>query len=154
MACQRLKTYLNESHVPYLTIHHSPAPTSQEVAESAHVSGKRLVKSVLVHLDEHRYAMIVLPANQHVNFVALRHRLKNSKISLASEKEIMECFPDCSLGMMPHFGNIYKMETYLSDSVTHHSVIAFNAGVDDELIEIAYTDYETLVHPTVLSGIA
>ncbi len=153
MASQRLKTYLDANHTPYLSIHHTPAYTSQEIAEAAHISGKRLAKTVIVDLGD-RHAMVVVPASSHINFMALRRSLHNKHVTLSSERDFKQDFPDCATGMMPPFGNIYNMETYVAETLAQDDVIAFNAGVDDEIIEIAYRDYESLVHPQVLSGIA
>ncbi len=153
MPCPSLKNYLDKYHIPYLSIQHAPAPTAQEIAHEAHISGKLFAKPVIIKISE-LYAMVVIPANRHLNFEALRRTLREENLGLSSESEFMHCFPDCAAGMMPPLGNIYNMETYLSDRMKQDGIIAFNAGVDDELVQISYHDYEALVHPKILIGIA
>ena len=45
MPTGRLKDYLDHENVKYVSIRHSPAFTSQEIAASAHVRGKDLERS-------------------------------------------------------------------------------------------------------------
>ncbi|MEK7283499.1 MAG: YbaK/EbsC family protein, partial [Acidobacteriota bacterium] len=56
-------------------------------------------------------------------------------------------FPECEVGAMPPFGNLYGMETYASIRLTEHPEIAFNAGSHTELIKLSYGDFERLVRP-------
>ena len=65
MLAQRLKEYLDHEGVQYTNLTHAKAFTAQEVAESAHVSGRTLAKTVIVNLDG-ELAMAVLPANRKI----------------------------------------------------------------------------------------
>jgi hypothetical protein len=65
MPVKKLQEFLDNHHVKYVTIRHSPAYTAQEIAASAHIPGKEVAKTVMVKLDG-RLAMTVLPASsQH-----------------------------------------------------------------------------------------
>ena len=48
MPVEKLKAFLDERRVKYVTIRHSPAFTAQEVAAAAHVPGRELAKIVMV----------------------------------------------------------------------------------------------------------
>jgi len=74
----------------------------------------------------------------------------DSTATLASEHEFEELFPDCELGAMPPFGNLYGMDVYVSGSLTEDEEIAFNAGSHSELIRMAFRDFERLVHPKIV----
>ena len=67
MPAKRLKEFLDGQKVKYVVIQHSPAFTAQEIAASAHVSGKELAKTVMVRIDG-KMAMAVLPASFKVDF--------------------------------------------------------------------------------------
>ena len=71
-------------------------------------------------------------------------------MELASEKDFSDQFPDCEIGAMPPFGNLYGMQVYVSRELTEDEEIAFNAGSHTELIKLSYPDYERLVKPTVI----
>ena len=51
MPVKKLKEYLDKEKIKYVSIVHSPAYTAQEVAASAHITGKELAKTVIVQLD-------------------------------------------------------------------------------------------------------
>jgi len=48
MPVKKLKKFLDSDDVKYISISHSPAYSAQTVAESAHIPGKELVKTVIV----------------------------------------------------------------------------------------------------------
>ncbi|NNM28022.1 MAG: YbaK/EbsC family protein, partial [Akkermansiaceae bacterium] len=70
MVIKKLKEYLTENGVEYEEHSHDPAFSAQEVAASVHVPGKEMAKSVIVMLQD-ELAMVVLPANYHVDFQRL-----------------------------------------------------------------------------------
>jgi Ala-tRNA(Pro) deacylase len=151
MACAKLQEYLDQHGVRYISIKHSPAFTAQEIAGAAHIPGKEVAKTVIVKLDG-IMAMVVLPAPEMVRMKHLRAETGASEVGLASEEEFKGRFPDCEVGAMPPFGNLYDMDVFVEASLTEDTEIAFNAGTHTELIRMAYADYAKLVQPTVLQG--
>ena len=149
MPTEKLKKFLDENGVKYVSIKHSPAVTSSEIAESAHIPGKKLAKTVIIEIDG-RMAMAVLPSPLHVNFQLLEEATAATRISLAGESDFTEMFPDCEVGAMPPFGNLYNMEVYVAKTLTEDDDIAFNAGSHRELMQMKYSDFEKLVQPKVL----
>lgn len=149
MPVRKLKEFLDREGIKYVTIGHSPAYTAQEIAASAHVSGKELAKIVMIKVDG-RMAMAVLPASLNVNFKLLREVVGSRHVELAAEDEFKNLFPECEVGAMPPFGNLYGMEVYVADQLAEGEEIAFNAGSHTELIKLAYSDFERLVKPRVL----
>jgi Ala-tRNA(Pro) deacylase len=149
MPINKLKNYLDENHVKYVCINHSKAYTAQEVAASAHVPGGSLAKVVMVELDG-ELAMAVLPANRKVILQDLRDVTGSNQVRFASEDRFKGRFPDCEIGAMPPFGNLYGMDVFVAPSLINHAEIAFNAGSHEEIIKLAYADFERLVNPRVL----
>lgn len=149
MPVKKLKAFLDQNMIKYVTICHSIAFTSQDIAATAHVSGKEFAKTVMIKIDG-AMAMAVLPASYHVDFDTLRKVFGTKFVTLATEPEFKDRFPDCELGAMPPFGNLYGMEVYVADALTMNREIAFNAGSHTELIRLSYADYERLVTPHVL----
>lgn len=148
MSAQKLKAYLDEQKVRYVTIVHSPAFTAQEVAESAHIPGRAMAKTVMIYIDG-ALAMAVVPAHQRVMLDDLRELTETEDVRLAREQEFKDQFPDCDPGAMPPFGNLYDMTVYLSPELAEEGEIAFNAGSHVEIIKMAFRDFERLVHPRV-----
>ncbi len=149
MPTQKLKEFLDGNHVEYVTITHSPAYTAQQIAEMTHIPGKELAKTVIVKVDD-QYAMTVLPASNRVDLDHLKKGVKADKVEVASEAEFKSLFPDCEVGAMPPFGNLYDMPVYVADKLTEDEEIAFNAGSHTELVKLSYKDFEKLVSPRVI----
>ena len=147
----RLERLLDEEHVKYVSIGHSPAFTAQEIAASAHIPGKELAKTVIVKIDG-ELAMVVLPASEQVRMENLRKKLGAHEVELADEDEFKQAFPDCETGAMPPFGNLYGMNVFVSQALREDEEIAFSAGSHSKLIRLPYADYERLVHPTPLTN--
>jgi len=148
MPIKKLREYLDSNDIKYVTISHSRAYTAQEVAASAHIPGRDLAKIVMVKIDD-QMAMAVLPATHKVN-VNLLCEAKGCKVELATEKEFKDIFPECQVGAMPPFGNLYGMNVFVAEALIKNEEIAFNAGSHTELIKLRYADFERLVEPKVV----
>lgn len=147
----RLKEYLEEQKVPYTHCTHRLAYTAQEVAAAQHVPGRQLAKTIVVKADS-QYVLIALPAVMKVNLKVLREELPFKHIELASEREFASLFPDCELGAMAPFGNVYHLSVYVDKSLTEHEEIVFNAGTHVDTIRIKYADFARLVRPQVIQA--
>ena len=148
MPVKTLTTFLDDNKVKYVTIRHSIAYTAQQIAESAHIPGNEMAKTVMVKLDD-RLAMAVLRSTDKVDVDLLRGAAGSTKAELATEVQFQGMFPGVELGAMPPFGNLYDMAVYVDEGLTRDQRIAFNAGSHSELIQLDYADFERLVQPTV-----
>ncbi len=149
MPATKLTEFLDNQRIKYVKITHSPAYTAQEVAAAAHVRGKELAKTIMVFIDG-QMAMAVLPAQCIIDFDRFRKTIRAKTIELAAEAEFKDMFPDCEVGAMPPFGNLYGLEVFADESLKEDKKIAFNACSHSELIRLAYADFERLVKPKVL----
>jgi Ala-tRNA(Pro) deacylase len=149
MPVKKLKGYLDEHGVRYVLISHSPAFTAQEIAAAAHIPGIELAKTVMVKLDG-EMALTVLPASHRIEFDLLRGATGSEAVELATEEEFRDRFPDCEVGAMPPFGNLYGMRTFVAEGLIDDEQIAFNAGSHTELIRLPYDDFRRLAEPVVL----
>lgn len=148
MPLAKLKEFLDSHQIKYVVISHSRTITAQEVAASAHISGKLIAKTVMVNTDG-VMAMAVLPASCRVDFVRLRDCAGAKVVTMAAENEFLEKFPNCECGAMPPFGNLYGMDVFVDKRLAEDKQIAFNAGSHSELVQLDYADYERLVKPKV-----
>ena len=152
MPLKKLKEYLDGHKVKYESLAHYETYTSQETAQSAHISGRELAKTVMVIING-RMAMAVLPAPQKIDF-ALLGAAAGSTVKLAGEQEFMDIFPDCETGAMPPFGNLYGIEVYVDEGLTRDEEISFNAGSHIELMKLSYKDFARLVKPKVVKMVS
>lgn len=148
MPIERLKKFLDENDVKFVTTSHSQAFTAQEVAAAAHVPGKELAKTVMVKLDG-ELAMVVLPATRRVDVERMKGVTGAGEVALASEDEFSGLFPNCEPGAMPPFGNLWDLTVFVDEHLREDEHIAFNAGTHTELMKLSYSDFERLVSPVV-----
>jgi len=146
MPLTKIRKFLDKHNIKYTIIKHSSTYTAQEIAASAHISGKELAKTVMIKFDG-KMAMAVLPASYKISFDDLKEVLGVEKVRLAYEQEFMDKFPDCEVGAMPPFGNLYGLEVYVAESLADDEEIAFNACSHTELIRMRYKNFEELVKP-------
>jgi Ala-tRNA(Pro) deacylase len=149
MPTKKVKEFLDSQEVKYLKIAHSPAYTAQEVARSLDVKGHMVAKTVIVFI-EGKMAMAVMSANRNINFDHFRREIGAKEIIFAAEKEFRDVFPDCELGAMPPFGNLYGLEVYVDRHLMEEDDIFFNACTHSELIRMSYQDFERLVKPKMV----
>jgi len=148
MPVKKMKWLLEEKGVKYVTFQHWPAYTAQETAQSAHIPGKNVAKTVMLKIDD-KMAMAVVPAAHHVDLESVKRAASASKVELASEQEFVGMFPDCEAGAMPPFGNLYGMDVFVSEALAEDEAIVFSAGTHTELVGLSYQDFERLVKPKV-----
>jgi Ala-tRNA(Pro) deacylase len=149
MPVEKLREFLDENRIKYIVISHSRAYTAHEIAASAHIPGQEMAKTVMVKLDG-RLAMAVLPASELIDLDLLADAAFAERAEIADEEEFRDRFPDCAVGAMPPFGNLYGTDVYVAESLAEDDEIAFNAGSHTELVRMAYPDYARLVKPRIL----
>jgi len=149
MRCkERLQEYLTGNGVSFEVELHRLAYTAQELAAAERVSGKQVAKVVVAVVDG-GLAMAVLPASSSVNLEKLKAEIGARDVRLAREQEFAATFPDCEVGAMPPFGNLYGVPVYVDQSLARATEITFPAGSHTESMRIRYADYERLVKPRV-----
>ena len=145
----RLKAFLDEHHVEYTMMTHSPAYTAQAAAATLHCPGKELAKTVVLRAGEDTL-LAVLPASYHVSLKKLA-AIVGKTVRLATEQEFIGLFPDCELGAMPPLGNLYNLPVYVDEALKADEEIVFNAGTHRDAVRMRYADFAKLSKAWVCS---
>lgn len=148
MPLQKLMDFLEEKKIKFTRIIHSTAYTAQVIAHRAHISGNNLAKTVVLKAENNQFIMAVVPANYQIDMEQLI-QVYGKPLELATEDEFRQLFPGCETGGMPPFGNLFHLPVYVSQELTKSEEIAFNAGNHRELLQMSFTDFKTLVEPTI-----
>lgn len=146
---ESLLRLLQEARVKFELLPHREVFTSQQVAETSHISGRLLAKVVVLHKPDGTLLMVALPASEHLDPMALREVTGLESIALASEDEIRRRFPDCEVGAMPPFGELYGMPLFLDHCFATARDIYFQAGNHHEVVRMKLSDYQRLARPTL-----
>ena len=144
---KRLIDCLDENKVSYEILRHPEAVTAQRIAEAEHVKGRHHAKVVMLKSGG-QHLMAVLPAEHLIDLEKLA-TFFGKDVSFESEREFESLFPDCAVGAMPPFGNLYGVPTYVDKSLAEEDYIVFEAGTHTEAIRLSYRDYEKIVKPQV-----
>ncbi len=143
---KKLKEALDEAKISYEVYHHPLAYTAQEVATAQHLSGKEMAKVVMLKVDGN-LLMGVIAASQKINLTVAKASLGVKEARLASEEEFSERFPECEIGAMPPFGNLFGLSVFVDPALEKDEYIYFNAGNHTETVRLKYQDFARLVKP-------
>jgi Ala-tRNA(Pro) deacylase len=127
---------------------HPEAFRALAIAQTLHTPEKKMAKVVIVKVQE-RFVMTVLPASWNVDLRRLRIVFTTHQVRLATEDELTVLFPDCELGAMPPFGNLYGLPVYVDQSLMEDEEIVFQTGTHSEAIRIRYWDFASFAFPVM-----
>ena len=144
----RIKKYLDDNNIKYEVRTHDKTFTAQGLARVEHISGKEVAKVVLLKTDKGEYAMVVLPAHKLVDMAHFK-AASGAAATLAPESDFQSLFPDCEIGAMTPFGNLYNMPVYADEALAKDEEIEFNAGTHTEAIRMKFADFERLSRPKI-----
>jgi Ala-tRNA(Pro) deacylase len=145
---KKLKALLDEAKVDYEVYTHPMAYTVQEIAEKQHVPRQEMAKVVMLEVDG-ALVMGVLPGSLKVHLNTARASLGASSIRLATEDEFTARFPECEIGAMPPFGNLFGLKVVVDPALEKDESIYFNAGNHVQTVHMKYKDFARLVNPQV-----
>jgi len=146
---KKLKEALDEAKITYEVYNHALAYTAQEIAAKQHFPGKEMAKVVMLDVDG-TLVMAVIPGTQKISLDIVRVRLGANKARLATEEEFIARFPNCEIGAMPPFGNLFGLKVYVDPALEQDENIYFNAGNHVQTVRLKYADYACLVKPQVV----
>jgi Ala-tRNA(Pro) deacylase len=141
-----LPSFLDEHGVNYRLSHHPETYRSQDLAQIEHMSGRSVVKPVLVKADG-QFVLCALPASHKVDLMELRDQLRAREVFLADESQLRQCFPDCELGAEPPIGKIWGLPTLMDESLTAGDMVMFQAGTHDQAVTMTLAEYRRVAQP-------
>jgi Ala-tRNA(Pro) deacylase len=142
--------YLTMRGVRYSHSVHAPKPTARGIAEAERMPAHNLAKTV-VYAGDTGYGMAVVPADRFVDLDKVLRLLGLSEIRLAREGELAELFPDCEVGAMPPFGNLFDMPVLVDSEIAGQPYLAVNAGTHRDVIRLSFADFRRLINPLIAS---
>jgi Ala-tRNA(Pro) deacylase len=105
-----------------------------------------VIKPVIVNADG-QFFMCALPASHKIDFEELKRQLEANYVSLVTEEQLAELFPDCELGAEPPIGRLYGMTTLMDGSLIHDDRVTFQAGTHEDSVTMTLADYRRVAQP-------
>ena len=147
---RRLKEVFDQAKISYEVYNHPRAFTAQEIAATQHITGRAMAKVVMLNVDG-SFVMAVLPSNRMVDFKLAKAGLGATDISLATEEQFATLFPECEIGAMPPFGNLFGVTVIVDPALERYESIFFNAGNHLQTVRLKYRDFKALVKPETVT---
>ena len=147
---RRLKEVFDRAKISYEVYNHPRAFTAQEIAATQHITGRAMAKVVMLNVDG-SFIMAILPSNRMVNFDRAKAGLRATEVSLATEEQFAVLFPECEIGAMPPFGNLFGLPVYVDPALEKYESIFFNAGNHQHTVRLKYRDFKLLVKPETVT---
>src|SRR5262245_41860343 len=141
----RVSQFLSDRRVQFEEMLHPPAFTSQKLAKSLHISGRLVMKSILLHGPQ-GFFLAVLPPARLIDLARLSG-LFGGAVRLATSEELSERFPDCEWGASMPFGRLYGLTSVLEASVPLDATVVFEAQRHALAIRMLCKDYVKLELP-------
>jgi len=138
----KLRQYLDGEGVHYDVVTHPRTSTSSQSAESAHIPGDRVAKSVVIH-HELGYVLAVVPSTNRVELGTLQDLL-DKRLGLATEDEVSTLFDDCEAGAIPPVGAAYGVPVVLDDSLNAAPDLYFEGGDHKSLVHVSGDAFRVL----------
>jgi Ala-tRNA(Pro) deacylase len=141
-----VQRYLVGQGIGYALLSHPITGSSSETAQSAHISGNCIAKTVVLRdgAAGAGYLLAVVPASHHLSLDLVQGCLGRS-VALASEQEIGQLFPDCDLGAIPPLGEAYGLDVVLDDSLAGLDEICFEGGDHRTLIRVGGDQFREMM---------
>jgi Ala-tRNA(Pro) deacylase len=148
MIPRNIEEHLQENGIDYEVVPHPHTITAQETAERAHLTGWRVSKCVAVRVDGIP-VVCALPAPLLVDLDAVCDALGGEDCEVCAEPELHDLFPGSELGAAPPLGTLYQMRTVCDRTLAGGGILYMYGGNHDELISLAWSDFERLERPIV-----
>lgn len=140
---KKLKAYLDNAGVRYETVAHSRTSTASENAQSVHVPGDCVAKTVVIH-HEAGYVLAVVPSSHRVDLTELQGML-DRRLGLANENDIETLFDDCETGAATPIGAAYGVQTVIDTRLTERDEVWFEGGDHRTLVQVTGPEFDRLM---------
>ena len=144
---QRLRRLLTGEYASYRFVTHRAGSVACDVAEAAKVPPRQFAKVVVLRDAAGGYVMVVVPSTARVRLDSVERTTGRPGLRLATEEELQAVFPDCDVGAMPPFGELYGLPVYLDACFREQPEFFFRGGAHDEVVGMLFADYESLARP-------
>jgi Cys-tRNA(Pro)/Cys-tRNA(Cys) deacylase len=121
--------YLDEKGIPYRFFRHPGEVHSLE--QAARERGQRseqIIRSIVFRLSRGGFVMVLVAGEKQVSWQALRHHLGTSRISMATEAEVLQV-TGYTLGAVSPFGTNQPLRTLVDRGALQEDEISIGSGV-------------------------
>jgi Ala-tRNA(Pro) deacylase len=126
-----VEEHLRNQYHKYEHHTHASAPTAQDLAAAAHVTGYVVAKLVVLTVGG-ELALAVVAATDRVN-LALLEEATGSEVELVPEAAFAEVFRPCAAGAEPPF-SMFGVPIFVDDKLVQQPRILVPAGTHEDAV--------------------
>ena len=137
-----ISTALTELSIPHQVFQHKNPVTSFE--QAANERGQRaaqIVRSILFRIAEDEFIMVLVAGPDQISWKALRKYLGRSRISMATEEEVL-AVTGYKIGTVGPFGLAHPVRVVIESRVLDEEEISIGSGMRDRAIILKSADLQ------------
>ncbi|MEA3439273.1 MAG: YbaK/EbsC family protein [Chloroflexota bacterium] len=131
---------LDAQNIPYHFFrHHGQVRSLEQAAKERDQRPEQIVRSIVFRLSKDEFVMVLMAGPQQISWSKLRKFLGQSRITMASEDEVLSVtgYP---LGAVSPLGLPSPLLTLVDESVLHEETISMGSGVRNTTIILRRED--------------
>src|SRR5260221_8922240 len=120
--------HLDSMGIPYRTYRHpGPVHSLEQAALERHQSPEQVVRSIVFRVGEGAFVMVLMAGETQVSWRALRRYLGQSRLTMASEPELIQSTGYVAGAVSP-FGLPALMRILIDEPVLANEVVSIGSG--------------------------
>lgn len=143
----RLASYLAKIKLLHQPVGHKTVFTTYDLAQTLKTKLDAIAKTLLVKVDK-GYTLVVLSGHRSLDFSKLKKFLKAKKVSLASEKDMVNLLK-IKPGALTPFGRFHKIPLVLDRTLAKAKDMVAGSGHFAVSVKLKVKDYLKHEEPTV-----
>jgi len=153
---QKIINFLEKAKVKYEIIEHKTVFTAFDKSQTLKVPEKIVGKTLILKANN-SLVFVLIPANKNLDLKKIKKKIEKDaerpkeKVELASERLIKKKIKGVKLGAIPPFGNLWKCQTFVDNSIKREKEIIVNGGDWNFSIKILTKDLKKLI-PDLVFG--
>ncbi len=121
--------FLDGRGIPYRIFQHTgPVNSLEQAAQERNQRPEQIIRSILFRLSKGGFVMVLVAGEKQVSWHALRHHLGTSRISMATEQEVLEV-TGYQLGAVSPFGIPQPLPILVDRGALDSEEISIGSGV-------------------------
>lgn len=129
MSSTPVTRYLDERGIPYRFFKHAGVVHSlDQAARERGQSPEQIIRSIVFRLSHGGFVMVLVAGERQVSWHALRKHLGTSRISMATEMEVMQ-ITGYQLGAVSPLGTVKPIRTLMDRGVLEQEEISIGSGL-------------------------
>jgi Cys-tRNA(Pro) deacylase len=134
--------FLDERNIPYrFFTHPGPIHSLEQAARERSQRPEQIIRSIVFRLSRGSFVMVLIAGERQVAWPALRKHLETSRISMATEAEVLQVtgYP---LGAVSPFGTLQPLRILVDHTVFQEDEISVGSGVRYTTVIMRREDFQ------------